>query len=125
MTKIKFTINKDVFVGELRNTPTAKKLLEALDYQSGLTRWGDEIYFPALIKTELEKDAKQVVSIGDICFWLGGASLCIFFGPTPISENDECKAYEKLNLVGKIVKGDLKRLKAAKTGDKDRVEKIA
>ncbi|MBI2546446.1 hypothetical protein HYV81_04655 [Candidatus Woesearchaeota archaeon] len=121
--RLKITVNGQKLIGELRDTETAQRLLELLPFQSGLTRWGDEIYFSAPIKASLEKDAKQVVNKRDICYWTSGGAVCIFFGPTPVSEGDECRAYEKVNVLGKIVKGDLGALKHTKTGDKVKVEK--
>ena len=37
-----------------------------------------------------EADAREVVDPGTICFWVGGSSLALPFGPTPISRANEC-----------------------------------
>jgi uncharacterized protein len=41
--------------------------------------------------------------------------LAIFFGPTPASEGDECRAAGPVNILGRVV-GELSRLSAVPAG---------
>lgn len=108
---------------ELFDTPTANRILEALPIKSVANRWGDEIYFSVPVSSQLEKNAKDVLEIGDVCFWVSGHSIAIFFGKTPASKKHEPRAIEPVNLVGKII-GDAHILKNIKSGDKIKLEKI-
>jgi len=108
---------------ELRDTPTAKKLLEALPLTSSANRWGDEVYFSVPVESRLEDDASAVMEIGEVGFWVEGHAIAIFFGPTPASHEKEPRAVEPINRVGKIT-GDVMLLKKVQTGDKVFLQKI-
>ncbi|MGA2139924.1 MAG: cyclophilin-like fold protein [Verrucomicrobiia bacterium] len=114
--------NGEVF-GVLTDTPTTKKLLEALPCSSSANTWGEEVYFSTPVRTVLEADARQVVPPGTICFWVEGQSLAIPFGPTPISQGDECRLVTKVNLLGRL-EGNPRVLKSIRDGDKIRVEVV-
>ena len=86
----------------LKNTPTARRLMDALPRESDAHTWGDEVYFSVPVETELEPDARQVVDPGTVCFWVEGQSLAIPFGPTPISRGDECRLVTEVNILGKL-----------------------
>src|SRR5258708_6164782 len=88
--------------GTLNDTPTAKKLLKVLPSSSAANTWGDEVYFSVPVRAELEADASEVVPAGTICFWVQGQSLAIPFGPTPVSQGDECRLVTKVNVLGKL-----------------------
>jgi hypothetical protein len=108
----------------LEETPTARKLLDALPCESQVNTWGDEIYCSVPIEAKLEEDARQVVDPGTVCFWVEGSSLAIPFGPTPISKGDECRLVTKVNVVGKI-EGDPMLLRSVKNGERIRLELVA
>ena len=114
--------NGEVF-GVLTDTPTANKLLQALPCSSSANTWGEEVYFSTPVRTVLETDAQQVVPPGTICFWVEGQSLAIPFGPTPISQGNECRLVTKVNLLGKL-EGSPRVLKSIRDGDKIRVEVV-
>ena len=107
--------------GVLNDTPTAKKLLSALPCSSSANTWGEEVYFSVPVNAGLEPDAQQVVPPGTICFWVQGKSLAIPFGPTPVSQGNECRLVTKVNLLGKL-EGDPRVLKSIRDGDDIRVE---
>lgn len=119
--KIRISWNKGEVFGVLKDTPTARKLKEVLPSSSTASTWGDEVYFKMPVKTTLEKDARQVVDPGTICFWVEGQSLAIPFGPTPVSQGDECRLVTKVNLLGKL-DGDAKVLKSIRAGESIHVE---
>ncbi|MCM8775587.1 MAG: cyclophilin-like fold protein [Candidatus Omnitrophica bacterium] len=119
--RIRFRIGKVEVFGELKGTPTAKKVLEALPFDSKAQTWGEEVYFPAPVRVNLEADAKQVVDPGTVCFWTEGNCLALPFGPTPISKGTECRLVDKCNILGKL-EGDPTILCRVRDGDVIRVE---
>ncbi len=122
-TRIRISWPQDELAATLRDTPTVKNLLAALPCESLAQTWGDEVYFSVPVNSALEKDARQVVEPGTVCFWVEGRSLALPFGPTPVSEGDECRLVARVNILGKI-DFDAKKLKTVKAGDRVRVEKI-
>ena len=122
-TRIRISWPQNELAATLRDTPTVKKLLAALPCESSAQTWGDEVYFSVPVNSALEKDARQVVEPGTVCFWVEGRSLALPFGPTPVSEGDECRLVARVNILGKI-DFDAKKLKTVKAGDRVRVEKI-
>ncbi|MDX9895866.1 MAG: cyclophilin-like family protein [Desulfofustis sp.] len=100
----------------LRETPTAGRLLDALPIKARANVWGDEVYFSVPFSADAEPDAATVVDKGAVCFWLAGDSLARLFGPTPVSEGDECRLISAANIVG-MMEGDLRHLRTVRTGD--------
>jgi len=119
--RIVIRIGKVEVFAELKETPTSKKLWEALPFGSKAQTWGEEVYFLIPVNAELEADAKQVVSPGTVCFWTQGDCLALPFGPTPISEGKECRLASSCNLLGKL-EGDPRLLRNVRGGDPVRVE---
>lgn len=107
----------------LRDTPTVKQLLAVLPCEAGANTWGDEIYFEVPLKAQLESDARQIVDPGTVCFWVQGSSLALPFGPTPVSQGDECRLVTRCNVLGNI-EGDPRQLKKVKQGARIRVELV-
>lgn len=70
----------------------------------------------------LDETAKEIVDMGELGYWPTGRALCIFFGPTPISEGDEIRPVSAVNIVGKV-EGDPKVFKKVSVGTKVYVEK--
>jgi hypothetical protein len=108
-------------VAALKDTPTARLLLAVLPCKSRAHTWGDEVYFSVPVETALEKDAKQVVDPGTVCFWVEGSSLALPFGPTPVSKGNECRLVARVNILGKI-ECEPTLLKTVKDGDRVHVE---
>jgi len=80
---------------EFGDSPTARRILEVLPIQAKGSYWGGEFYFPIPVKAPLEKDAQEVVEPGTVAYWPQGACLCVFWGPTPASQGQECRAAER------------------------------
>lgn len=106
----------------LTESETAKAIWDSLPIESTCNTWGDEVYFGIPVFLSLDKTAKEIVDIGDLGYWPTGKALCIFFGPTPISEGDEIRPASAVNIVGKIL-GDPKIFKKVSTGTKVHVKK--
>ena len=115
MARVRFIIGDVTLEAELRNTPTAEKVIEALPIDSQGSYWGQEFYFRVPFHADEEPDATDVVEPGAVAFWPAGDCLCLFWGPTPASQGDECRAASNVNLVGKVInQEDLKKLRATK-----------
>jgi hypothetical protein len=102
------------------NRKTADAVWAGLPFESDAERWGDEVYFRIPVKLG-EENVQTVVKVGDVAYWPPGTSMCIFFGPTPVSETDEPKAYSPVNVFARVV-GDPMVFKRVKNGEKIRVE---
>jgi hypothetical protein len=103
------------------NPKTAELVSKALPFASEAQRWGDEIYFKIPVKA-LEEKSQTVVEVGDVAYWPPGESMCIFFGPTPVSKAGEPRAYSPVNVFGKIVGSPLV-FRKVKNGEKIEVER--
>ena len=75
-------------------TPCQSKEL----HKDGMTR--------SIPVNDVERNAVDVVEIGNLAYWPPGNALCIFFGPTPVSLADECRAASPVNIIGEI-EGDI------------------
>lgn len=119
--KLQLLFPKDRLIVELADTPTAKALVDAAPFESRAQTWGEEVYFTTPVSARLERDARQVVEAGTVCFWTEGDALALPFGRTPISTDERPKLAAPCNVLGTI--RDFSPLKKVKPGDKVRVEK--
>lgn len=110
-------------IAQLDDTPTARKLIAALPCSSRANTWGEEVYFALPVSVTLEADARQVVDPGTVCFWVEGSSLALPYGPTPVSQGDECRLVSRVNILGKL-EGDPRRLASVRDGDTIKVESL-
>lgn len=107
----------------LYKTPTGKAIAEALPITGSVNRWGGEIYFSIPVSMELEDDSRDVLEPGELGYWPTGSAFCIFFGATPASQSDECRAASNVNVFGKV-SGDLNPLWDVENGAQIRIENI-
>lgn len=119
--KIRIIIDSQEWVGVLNDTRTAGEVWNALPIEARGQRWGKEIYFTTSLHIEPE-NPKEVVEPGTLAYWPEGKGFCIFWGPTPVSRADECRAYSPVNVFGKLG-GDLTILDRI-AGEHVRVEKL-
>jgi hypothetical protein len=119
--RIRITWQGNDLVATLNDTRNSRDLFSALPVSSTAQTWGEEVYFEVPISAELEEDARQVVPPGTVCFWVEGNSVALPFGPTPISEGDECRLVTRVNILGQV-EGDPSVLKSVSDGDTIRVE---
>ena len=103
---------------KLRSTNTANAIKNILPFKSIVKTWGDEIYFEIPIEKniDLESDAKDVINLGEIAYWIDGKCIAIGYGKTPISQNNEIRLAAKTNIWGDAVI-NIKELNKIKDGD--------
>jgi len=64
MSRVNFNIGGVVIESEFRDTPTARKIIDALPIQSSGSYWGNEFYFDVPVVAAPEPDATDVVDPG-------------------------------------------------------------
>lgn len=116
MRRLKISWPRGELIADIVDSPTAEKLFDALPCTSRAQVWGEEVYFGVPVTAALESDARQVVDPGTVCFWVAGSSLALLYGPTPVSQGNECRLISKANVLGKI-DGDARKLKTVVEGD--------
>ncbi|MBE7558564.1 hypothetical protein HS125_06330 [bacterium] len=114
-TPITVEVAGRVYQAELADTPFARKVYKALPIAARGNRWGEEIYFSTPVSGGLDETADDVVPVGTIGYWPPGKAICFFFGPTPVSEDDECRAASPVNQIGRFL-SDTESLKQAPDG---------
>jgi len=105
----------------LNDSKTAGAIWDALPIEAKGQTWGDELYFDIGVTAPPEQ-ARDVVDVGDLAYWPPGQAFCIFFGRTPASRGDECRAASPVNVVGKIV-GDARVFTKVRSGSRVTIER--
>ena len=98
MKKIVLKFKEKNLILNLRDTPTAELIYDAVPFSSKVKKWGEEIYFETPIKAELENNAREVVDFGEIAFWNGGSAIAIGYGKTPVSKENEIRLISPCNI---------------------------
>jgi hypothetical protein len=118
--KVKFEIEgKGVLSGEIYKTVLGSKIIEHLPMDANISLWGKELYFPTGVKTAISKPQVRI-DAGDVAYWPDEGALCLFWGPTPVSNGLEILAYSAVEVVGSF-KVDEQLLDLCKDGDRIRV----
>ncbi len=123
MARIRFEFATLTLDAELLDTPTAKAIAAALPVVSDSLTWGEEVYFHVPVRAAREKDARAVVTPGEIAYWPDGAAIAIGFGRTPISRGDETRLASPCNVFARAL-GDVKALAAVKAGTAVKVSMV-
>ena len=122
--QIKITAGEVTINAEVYDTPTGVAVAEAMPLTAAVNRWGGEIYFTIDVSVGLEDDSRDVLQPGELGYWPTGNAFCVFFGATPASQSDECRAASAVNVFGKVI-GDLSQLWNVADGTEIVVEKTA
>jgi uncharacterized protein len=124
MTRIRFDFGTLSLEAELFDTPTARAVAAALPLASSVLTWGEEVYFEVPVKIAREKDARAVVTPGEVAYWPEGHCIALGFGRTPISQGDETRLASPCNIFAKAL-GDVKALAKVRAGTRVEVSAIA
>ena len=118
MHKIKLKFSSYTINIKLRSNKTASAIKNILPFKSIVKTWGEEIYFEIPIEESLglENDAKDIINIGEIAFWIEGKCIAIGYGKTPISKGNEIKLAARTNIWGDALL-NIKELNKIKDGD--------
>jgi hypothetical protein len=120
--KIKITAGDVEVLAELNDSDTSGLVIDALPITARGNRWGEEIYFAIPVATDLEADSRDVLEMGELGYWPTGNAFCMFFGPTPASQENEIRAASAVNIIG-TMEGDLSVLSNVPNGAKVVIEK--
>lgn len=120
MNRIAIQAEELTLQAELDDCATTTRILAALPFEARANRWGDEIYFEIPVSAVLEDDARAEVEVGQVAYWPPGRALCLFFGPTPMSEDEQPRAASPVNVVGRI-HGDPRALRNVRDGTRIKV----
>jgi uncharacterized protein len=121
MRKIRISAGKVQAEAILNESATATKIWEALPIEGRGNTWGDEIYFTIPVEAKEEKDAREIVAVGELGYWAPGSAFCIFFGRTPASTDERPRAASAVNILG-TVQGDATAFRAVTSGTLVRLE---
>jgi hypothetical protein len=124
MTRIRFDFGTLSLDAELFDTPTARAIAAALPLSSSVMTWGEEVYFEVAVKIAREKDARAVVTPGEVAYWPEGHCIALGFGRTPISQGDETRLASPCNIFAKAL-GDVKALARLRAGTRVEVSVLA
>ena len=121
MKRIKITAGNVTLEATLTDTDCAEALWSILPLSRKINTWGDEIYFSIPIHHALDATARDIVEVGDLGYWPEGPAFCIFYGPTPISNDKEIRPASAVNIIGKVI-GDPTSLRTVLSGSKITIE---
>ena len=118
MDNINFKFSSYTINIKLRSTKTAIAIKNILPFKSIVKTWGEEIYFEIPIEEnlDLENDAKDIINVGEIAYWIEGKCIAIGYGKTPISKGNEIKLAARTNIWGDALL-NIKELNKIKDGD--------
>ena len=123
MARIRFDFGELTLDAELLNTPTAMAIAAALPLTSSALTWGEEVYFDVPVDMAREKDARAVITPGEIVYWPQGPAIAIGFGRTPISKGSETRLASPCNVFAKAL-GNVKTLGKIRTGTEVKVSRL-
>jgi len=99
--QIRIKVGSITTLATLFDTKNAETIWQALPFKGIVNTWGDEIYFSIPLKMELEV-GQEIVEFGDLGYWPSGSAFCIFFGLTPMSNQDEIRAASAVDIFGRL-----------------------
>ena len=96
-----FNLPAGEITGELIDSQELDGLMEQLPLTSSGNVWGKEIYFEITRPIGTGQKTKEA-EVGDVAYWEEGRSVCIFFGPTPVSKSERPEPYVPVFKIGRV-----------------------
>lgn len=121
--RIRFTFGTLTLDADMLDTATARAIAAALPLSASVMTWGEEVYFEIPVRCAREKEARAVVTAGEIAYWPDGNCIAIGFGRTPISKGDEIRLASPCNIFA-AARGDVKTLASIRSGAKVTVRAV-
>lgn len=104
-----------------RNPETRAAIEAALPLSGEATRWGDELYFTAGLDRQAESPQTEL-PVGAIAYWPDGDAVCLFWGPTPASRDEEPRAAAPVDVVARLE--ETRPLESIEGGTTVRIERL-
>jgi hypothetical protein len=123
MNRITISAGDVSLPAELNDSPTSRKILDALPITGRANTWGDEIYFDIPVVADQASDARAEVEVGELGYWPVGHAFCIFFGPTPVSTDERPRAASPVNILGRVV-GDATQFRTVRNGAQVQITRL-
>ncbi|MBN2054514.1 hypothetical protein JW905_06305 [bacterium] len=89
--------------GKLNNTKAGERFWNMLPHVGWINRWGGELSLDLEMYAESDETCRSRMQLGEMAYWSAGSKLCIFTGPTPISDKGEIRAIGDLSVLGMII----------------------
>ncbi len=102
-TEIEIDLGDETFRAELTGNETARELADELPVRASPSFWGDEIYFEVPVDIVENERPETELKEGDLAYWPDGSAFCIFFGPTPSSEDSEPRPASPVTVIGELL----------------------
>ena len=105
----------------LDKSETALKLSKLSSFKAQINTWGEEIYFETKnLGIKPDKNARDIVTFGEVAYWCEGHSIAIGFGKTPVSNGNEIRLVSKINIFATFITSSkvLNNLKKLNNNDK-------
>ncbi len=113
VAQVNFLVGDVEVRSEWNDSPTSQKIRQALPLEATGSYWGGELYFTIPVEADQETNAREEVEPGTVAYWPAGHCLCIFWGVTPASHGNECRAASPVNIVGRVLNPEvLQKLRA-------------
>ena len=113
MMEIKNSVSVVLDLDDSFSPNTVSEFVNKLPFTVNLNVWGDEIYTSESPISQSEENAKSSVSLNDVAYWPRGKAVCLFYGPTPLSDSEKIVPASPVNVLGKILSPDKEILKSA------------
>ena len=76
-----------------------------------MSKWGGEHYGYTVNGIPLLEEQREYYEVGEVALWPPGNAFCIFWGPTPASEDERPKMATPGIPLGRIIDGDIEQFK--------------